>query len=87
MGRVLGIIFVSILVIKRHNLFDTRGILSTPACDSCTTENNRQSNKKEILKNNQDKKYNSMKHLKGQQFLFRKTCKLVLVSLKVLSHE
>ena len=30
--------------------------------------------KKEILTNNQDKKDNSMKHLKGQQFLFTKTC-------------
>ena len=41
-----------------------RGILSTPASDSRTTENNRESNKKEILTNDQHKKYNSMKHLK-----------------------
>ena len=33
----------------------------------------RQSDKKEILTNNQDKKYNSMKNLKGKQFLFTKT--------------
>ena len=36
---------------------------------SCT-ENNRQSDMKEILTKKQDKKYNSMKHLKGKQFLF-----------------
>ena len=45
---------------------------------SCVTEDNSQQSykhdKKEILTNNQDKKYNSMKHLKGQQFLFTKTC-------------
>ena len=45
---------------------------------SCVTENNSQQSdkhdKKEILTNNQDKKYNSMKHIKGQQFLFTKTC-------------
>ena len=36
---------------------------------SQTTENNNwQSHKKEILTKNQDKKYNSKKHLKGQQF-------------------
>ena len=34
----------------------------------------RQSDKKEILTNNQDKKYNSMKNLKGKPFLFTKTC-------------
>ena len=28
---------------------------------------------KQLMKANQDKKYNSMKHLKGQQFLFTKT--------------
>ena len=58
---------------QSFKLFDTRGILSTPACDSCSTEN-RQSNKKEILTNIQDKKYNSMKHLKGQQSVFTTTC-------------
>ena len=57
---------------------------------SCTTENNRPSDKhdkKEIFTNNQDKKYNSMKHLKGQQFLFKKTCVKSEVSPKILSHE
>ena len=34
----------------------------------------RQSDKKEILTNNQDKKYNSMKNLKGKPFLFTRTC-------------
>ena len=29
--------------------------------------------KKETLTNNEDKKYNSMKHLNGQRFLFTKT--------------
>ena len=43
--------------------------------------------KKEILTNNQDKKYNPKKHLKGQQFLFTKTCIEIEVSLKILSHE
>ena len=59
---------------QSFKLFDTRSILSTLACDSCSTENNRQSNKKEILTNSQDKKYNSMKHLIGQQSLFTTTC-------------
>ena len=57
---------------------------------SCTTENNRPSDKhdkKEIFTNNQDKKYNSMKQLKGQQFLFTKTCVKSEVSPKILSHE
>ena len=51
------------------------------------TENNRQSDKKEILINNQDKKYNSMKHFKRQQLLFTKTRTESEVSLKILSHE
>ena len=47
--------------------FDTRGILSTPVCD---VHGRKQSDAKEILTNNQDEnKYNSMKHLKGEQFL------------------
>ena len=54
---------------------------------SCTTENNRQSDKKETLTNNEDKKYNSMKHLNGQKFLFTKTCIESDVSLKILSQE
>ena len=49
---------------------------------SCTTENNRQSDKKETLSNNEDKKYNSMKNLNGQNFLFTKTCIESDVSLK-----
>ena len=40
---------------------------------SCMTENNLQSDKKEILINNQDKKYNSVKHFKRQQLSFMKT--------------
>ena len=46
-------------------------------CSQTTGNNNWQGDsKKEILTNNQDedKKYNSMKRLKGQQFLFSKTC-------------
>ena len=46
-------------------------------CSQMTENNNWQGNtKKEILTDNQDedKKYNSMKRLKGQQFLFSKTC-------------
>ena len=46
-------------------------------CSQTTENNNWQADtKKEILTNNQDKdeKYNSMKRLKGQQFLFSKTC-------------
>ena len=43
-------------------------------CSRTTENNNWQSDKKEVLTNNQGKKYNSMKHLKGQQFLFTKTC-------------
>ena len=35
---------------------------------SCMTENNQQSDKKEILINNQDKKYNSRKILKDNNF-------------------
>ena len=45
---------------------------------SQTTENNNWlgNTEKEIFTDNQDedKKYNSMKRLKGQQFLFSKTC-------------
>ena len=54
---------------------------------SCMTENNQQSNKKEILINNQDKKYNSMKNFKRQQLLFTKTRIESEVSLEILSHE
>ena len=56
---------------------------------SCTTENNQQSDKKEILINNQDKKYNSMKNVKRQQLLFTKTVFRIEseLSLKILSHE
>ena len=46
-------------------------------CSQTTENNNWQGDtKKEILTDNQDedKKYNSMKSLKGQQFLFSKTC-------------
>ena len=50
--------------------------------------NNRQSDKKEVLTNNQDmKKYNSMKHFKRPQLLFTKTSFGSKVSLKILSHE
>ena len=54
---------------------------------SCTTGNNRHSglNAKETT-NNQNKKYNSVKHLKGQQFSFTKTSIESEVSLKILSH-
>ena len=56
---------------------------------SFTTENNQQSDKKEILINNQDKKYNSMKNFKRQQLLFTKTIFRIEseLSLKILSHE
>ena len=54
---------------------------------SCMTENNQQNDKKEILINNQDKKYNSMKIFKRQQLLFTKTRIESEVSLKILSHE
>ena len=57
----------------------------------CTTENNNQQSdkydKKNILTHNHDKKYNSMKHLKGEQFSFTKTCIESEVFLKILSHE
>ena len=53
-----------------------------------TTENNNwHSDKIEILTNNQDKKCNSMKHLKGQQFLFTKTCIESEVCLTILNRE
>ena len=44
---------------------------------------------KEILINNQDKKYNSMKNFKRQQLLFTKTIFRIEseLSLKILSHE
>ena len=63
---------------KETYKFDTRGIFyySCMRCSCVTANNSQQSDKhdkKEILTNNQDKKYNSMKHLKGQQFLFTKT--------------
>ena len=64
---------------KETYKFDTRDTFeySCMRCSCVTENNNRQSDKdakKEIFTNNQDKKYNSMKHLKGQQFLFTKTC-------------
>ena len=46
-----------------------------------------ESDKKEISTNNQDKKYNSKKHLKGQQFLFTNMGTESEVSLKIPSHE
>ena len=55
--------------------------------DNWKQQFNWQSDKKEILSNNQDKKYNSKKHWKGQQVLFPKTCIESEVSLKILSHE
>ena len=72
--RVLRIIFILILLLK-YCMW----------C-SCTTENNQQSNKKEILINNQDNTYNSMKNFKRQQLLFVKTRIESEVSLKILSH-
>ena len=76
-----------LLLNKTRYSFDTRGIFVR--CSQTTENNNWQSDKKEILTNSQDqdKKYNSMKHLKGQQFLFTKTCIESEVSLKILSHE
>ena len=53
----------------------------------CMAENNQQSDKKEILINNQDKTYKSMKNFKRQQLLFTKTRIESEVSLKILSHE
>ena len=50
----------------------------------CTTGNNQQSDKKEILTSNQDKKYNSMKHFNRQQLLFMKA---IIESEVSLSHE
>ena len=46
----------------------------------------RQSAKKEILTNNQDKKYNSMKNLKGNNFYSRRRVLRVKCLLKILSH-
>ena len=45
------------------------------SCMGCsgTTENNQQSDKKEILMNSQDNKYDSMKHFETKQLLFTKT--------------
>ena len=61
--------------------------LSTACYVHARLKKNRQSDKKETLTNNEDKKYNSMKHLNGQKFLFTKTCIESDVSLKILSHE
>ena len=47
----------------------------------------RQSAKKEILTNNQEKKYNSMKNLKGNNFYSRRRVLRVKCLLKILSHE
>ena len=47
----------------------------------------RQSAKKEIWTNNQEKKYNSMKNLKGNNFYSRRRVLRVKCLLKILSHE
>ena len=57
-------------------------------CSRTETENNNwHSDKIEILTNNQDKKCNSMKHLKGQQFLYTKTRIESEVCLTILNGE
>ena len=64
------------------------GILSTPACD---VHVRLKTNGIAILKlakettNNQDKKYNSVKHLQRQQLLFTKTSIESEVFLKILT--
>ena len=60
--RGLRIIFVCILLLKQTSWYARHFEYSYKQC-SCTTESKRKSNKKEIFTNNQQKKYNSMKHL------------------------
>ena len=66
-------------------MFDTHDILSTPARDiheRLKTNGTAIKIERETT-NNQEKKYNSMKHLLKQQFSFTKTS--TEVSLKILS--
>ena len=68
-------------------VFCMRGILSTPACDvhvRMKTNGTAIKIAKETT-NNQDKKYNSVKHLQRQQLLFTKTTIESQVFLKILT--
>ena len=66
-------------------VFDTRDILSTPARDihERLKTNGTAIRIERETTNNQEKKYNSVKHLLRQQFSFTKTS--TEVSLKILS--
>ena len=73
--RRLGTRQVLLWVIIESVCIDSRGILSTPACDVHVRLKTNGTAIKIAKKttNNQDRKYNSVRHLQRQQFLFTKT--------------
>ena len=73
--RRLGTRQVLLWVIIESVCIDSRGILSTPACDVHVQLKTNGTAIKIAKKttNNQDRKFNSMRHLQRQQFLFTKT--------------
>ena len=76
-GRVLGIIFVCILLLKHHNLLNYLirvafwVLLHAIHVRLKTTD---KVIRKRFWQTVKTKRYNSMKHLKGQQSLFTTTC-------------
>ena len=73
--RRLGTRQVLLWVIIKSVCIDSRGILSTPACDVHVRLKTNGTAIKIAKKttNNQDRKYNSVRHLQRQEFLFTKT--------------
>ena len=73
--RRLGTRQVLLWVIIESVCIDSRGILSTPACDVHVRLKTNGTAIKIAKKttNHQDRKFNSVRHLQRQQFLFTKT--------------
>ena len=87
-GRGLKIIFVCILLLKPHiHLIHASFWVLLHLMFMFDWKQQPASDKPRDLENNQDKKFKSMTHFKGQQFLFTKTCVESEVSLKILSNE
>ena len=78
---------VLLCVIIKSVCIDSRGILSTGAGAVHLLKTNGTAIKiAKMTTNNQDKKYNSVKHLQRQQFSFTKTSTKSEVFLKLPSH-
>ena len=67
--------------------FDTRGILSTPACDVHGRLKITTSKATKKITSIYDKKYNSTKHLKGLQFFIYEDVNPENPESQILSHQ